>query len=66
MPLYILYRASKKPKKRYSLYQQGVADAIDHLDILILEAFGSDPRSSRYEIEEKIKFIQNKLKELIV
>jgi hypothetical protein len=58
--------ASKKPKKRYSLYRQGVTDAIDHLDILIPDAFGSDPRASRYEIEEKIKYIQNKLKELIV
>ncbi len=57
--------ASKKPKKRYSLYRQGVIDAIDHLSILIPEVFGSDPRSSLYEVEEKRAYIQNKLKELI-
>jgi|TARA_R110000824_G_scaffold253701_2_gene442713 hypothetical protein len=57
--------AVKKSKKKYSLYQQGVSDAIEYLDILIPEAFGSDPRSRMYEVEEKLKYIQNKLKDLI-
>ena len=55
--------AVKKSKKKYSLYQQGVSDAIEYLDILIPEAFGSDPRSRMYEVEEKLKYIQNKLKD---
>jgi len=57
--------ASTKPKKRYSLYRQGVSDAIDHISNLIPEVFASDPRANRYEIEEKMRYIQNKLKELI-
>tara|TARA_E500000318_G_scaffold68467_1_gene63281 strand:- start:5263 stop:5442 length:180 start_codon:yes stop_codon:yes gene_type:complete len=57
--------AEKKPKKRYSLYRQGVSDAIEQLNDLIPEAFGSDPLSNRYEVEQKIKYIKDKLKNLI-
>ena len=56
----------KKPKKRYSLYRQGVNDSIDTVtNLLLYDIFANDPRANREEIQEKVLYIQKKLKELI-
>jgi hypothetical protein len=58
--------ADKKPKKRYSLYRQGVTDTIDEMSRLLLtEVFANDPRANREEVIEKVRYLQNKLKDLI-
>ena len=58
--------ADKKPKKRYSLYRQGVTDTIDEMSRLLLtEVFNNDPRVNREEIIEKVRYLQTKLKNLI-
>lgn len=58
--------ADKKPKKRYSLYRQGVTDTIDEMSRLLLtEVFNNDPRANREEIIEKVRYLQTKLKNLI-
>lgn len=58
--------ADKKPKKRYSLYRQGVTDTIDEMSRLLLtEIFNNDPRANREEIVEKVRYLQTKLKNLI-
>lgn len=57
---------SKKPKKSYSLYRQGVNDAIDVASsVLLNEIFSSDPRANRHDAEEKVKYLCNKLKKII-
>lgn len=58
--------ADKKPKKRYSLYRQGVNDSIDTVTNLLLhDIFANDPRANREEIQEKVMYIRKKLRELI-
>jgi len=58
--------ADKKPKKRYSLYRQGVTDTIDEMTRLLLsDVFANDPRANREEIVEKVRYLQSKLKSLI-
>jgi hypothetical protein len=58
--------AVSKSKKRYSLYRQGVNDAVDKLSSVFVEVFSSDPRVQREDIESKLRYIQNQIKELIV
>jgi hypothetical protein len=58
--------ADKKPKKRYSLYRQGVNDSIDTVtNLLLYDIFANDPRANREEIQEKVLYIRKKLMELI-
>lgn len=58
--------ASSKPKKRYSLYRQGVTDAMDEMSRVLLEMFVNDPRANKEEIIEKVRYLQSKIKNLIV
>lgn len=56
----------KKPKKKYSLYRQGVNDAIDEMSNVILnEIYINDPYVNKQDIEEKVKYLINKVKLLI-
>ena len=58
--------ANKKPKKKYSLYRQGVNDAIDVVTSTMLnDIFSNDPYACKEDIEEKVNYIQEKVKELI-
>ena len=58
--------ANKKPKKKYSLYRQGVNDAIDVVTSTMLnDVFSNDPYARKEDIEEKVNYIQEKVKELI-
>lgn len=60
--------AEKKPKKRYSLYRQGVNDAIESMtDLLLNDIFSYDCSSyvNQEEIQEKVKYLRKKLKELV-
>ena len=58
--------ADKKPKKRYSLYRQGVNDSIDTVtNLLLYDIFTNDPRANKEEIQEKVMYIRKKLRELI-
>lgn len=58
--------AAKKPKKRYSLYRQGVKDAIEVVtNTMLKDVFSGDPYACREDIEEKVFYIQTKVKELI-
>ena len=58
--------ADKKPKKKYSLYRQGVNDAIDVVtNTMLNDIFSNDPYTRKEDIEEKVHYIREKVKELI-
>ena len=58
--------AEKKPKKKYSLYRQGVKDAIDTVtNTMLNDIYAGDPYARKEDIHEKVLYIQKKLKDLI-
>ena len=57
--------ASKKPKKKYSLYRQGVNDTIEIMSKAIMDAFASDPYADRQQIEAIIRLAQTSAHKII-
>ena len=58
--------SNNKPKKKYSLYRQGVNDTIDAASsILLNDIFASDPRANRQDAEAKVRYLCNELKKII-
>lgn len=56
----------KKPKKRYSLYRQGVKDAIELMtDTLLNDIYVNDPRVDKRDVEEKVIYLIKKINTLI-